>query len=73
MNTIQKANISLFIDDQNEPIGMIYFNKNRERVIYMIDKADEDQITGLFEGKNCTSKKLNDFYIETIGLTEEKK
>lgn len=57
MNTITKAHISIFLDDQNEPCGLIYFNKNRERVIYLVDKADEEQIVGLFEGKNCTSKK----------------
>lgn len=57
MNTITKASVSIFLDDQQEPCGLIYFNKNRERVIYIVEKADEEQIVSLFEGKNCTVKK----------------
>lgn len=60
MNTISKAHVSMFLDDKDEPCGLIYFNKNKERVIYLVAKADEEEIITLFEGKNCTSKKQGD-------------
>lgn len=46
---VEKVSVSLFISDENEPIAMVYFNKNRERVIYTITKADETEIIALFE------------------------
>ena len=37
------------ISDNGEPIAIIFFNKNRDRIIYMLQKADEEEIVGLIE------------------------
>ena len=49
--TIEKCSVPIVSDDKGEPIALVYFSKNRERVIYTLVKADEDTIVKLLEGK----------------------
>lgn len=53
---IQKQNLPVFIDENDEPRALIYFNKNRERIIYNITKAGEDELIELYECKDTTIK-----------------
>lgn len=48
----EKQSLRIFLDENGEPKAIIFFNKNRDRVIYVLSKADEDQIVDLLENKN---------------------
>lgn len=52
MNTSQKQSVTVFLDASNEPVGLIYFSKDRERIIYSMQKADEEEIVNMFESKD---------------------
>ncbi len=52
MKTIEKASIPLFLNDTNEPAGLIYYNKNKERVIYIVHKTSEEEIINLFNNND---------------------
>ena len=47
MQQVQKQAIPVVINSNNEPIAIIYFNRNRERIIYLLEKAGEDEIISL--------------------------
>lgn len=53
---IEKQSIPVFLDEDGEPTAIIFYTKNRERVIFLVKKADEDEIIALFEGKNTKVK-----------------
>lgn len=49
MHTIEKQALPVIIDHATgEPVALIFFNKNRERVIYNLVKSDEDGIIEIF-------------------------
>lgn len=58
MRKIQKQCIPIFLDDDEEPVAFIYFTKHRERVIFVVKKADEDEIISLFEQENTKIKSV---------------
>ncbi len=47
--TIQKQNIPIILNEEGDAIAIIFFSKNRDRIINLVTKADEDQIIALFE------------------------
>lgn len=48
MNTVEKQAIPVIIDSKtNEPIAIIFYTQNRERIIYTLTKADEEDIMKL--------------------------
>lgn len=49
--TVQKQAVPVVIDSNNEPVAIVYFTQSRERVIYMLQKADEEEIVQLLAGK----------------------
>lgn len=51
MQTVQKQVTPVVIDGNNEPVAIVYFTQTRERVIYMLQKADENDIISLLEHK----------------------
>jgi phosphoribosylformylglycinamidine (FGAM) synthase-like enzyme len=53
---IQKSSIPVIYDENGKALAIILFNENRDRVIYMIEKADEDEIIALFERQNLKIK-----------------
>lgn len=54
--TIEKQAIPVLLDTKTgEPTAVIFFNQSRERIIYMLHKADEDELVSLF----VTESKLN--------------
>ena len=52
---VTKTVLPVFVDEHDEPIGIIYNNKHRNREIFMLTKASEDDIIELLE---CKEKKL---------------
>lgn len=49
MYTIEKQGLTVFIDnDTKEPVAVIYFSQSRERIIYTLTKATEEDIIELF-------------------------
>lgn len=53
--TTEKQGLPVIKDKDNNPIAIIYFNNNRDRIIYMVRKADEDEIVDLFTNKSQNS------------------
>ena len=52
MQTVEKQAIPIVIDENNNPIAVVYFNKGRDRIIYMLKKANEDEIVALLTPTN---------------------
>lgn len=50
--TVEKQAIPVIKDKDNEPVAIIYFSPNRERIIYVLRKADEDEIVTLLSIQN---------------------
>jgi len=48
-NAIEKQALPIILDEQGEPIALLFFNKSRDRIIYTLKKADEDEIIELFQ------------------------
>lgn len=44
---VQKVCVPVVLDEKGNPIAIVFLNSNRDRVIYMCEKADEDQIVEL--------------------------
>lgn len=42
------------IMEGNEPVAIVFHNKNRDRVIYTVSKAGEDEIINLFESNETS-------------------
>ena len=53
---IQKSSVPFIYDETGKALAIILFNENRDRVIYMIEKADEDEIIALFERQSLKIK-----------------
>jgi hypothetical protein len=51
MKKVEKQSIPVVIENE-EPIAIVFYNKNRDRIIYMLEKAGEDDIIDLLETKN---------------------
>ncbi len=49
---IEKQCVPVFIGENNEPKAIIFYNINRERIIYKVTKADEEELIELYESKN---------------------
>jgi hypothetical protein len=47
MPTVEKQALPVIIDEKGEPIAVIIFSPSRERLIYMLHKADEEEIISL--------------------------
>ena len=47
--TIERQNIPIIKNEEGDAIAIIFFNKNRDRIINLVTKADEDQIINLFQ------------------------
>jgi len=47
MQTVQKQALPVVINDQGDPIALVYFSQQRERIVYILQKADEEQIISL--------------------------
>lgn len=47
MQTVSKQALPVVLNEQGDPIAVIYFSKERERIIYILQKADEDEIIAL--------------------------
>ena len=56
-STIERQALPVLMDAKGEPIAIIFFNKNRERIIYTLTKADEDAIIELFQKQTADSGK----------------
>jgi hypothetical protein len=46
---VTKSSLPLVLDEKGEPIAVVVFNENRDRVIYLLEKAGEDDIIKLLE------------------------
>lgn len=51
----EKQSIPIFIDEEGEPKAFIFYNKNRDRIIYTVTKAGEDELIEILE---CKEKKV---------------
>lgn len=49
---VEKQCIPVVLDEQGEPIAIIFYNKHRDRVIFTTKSADEDEIIDLIECKD---------------------
>lgn len=70
MGTVEKIALTVFMGEDNEPRGFLYFNKNRDRIVYTVAKADEEDIIELLNCKEVKIKKVEEKKPE---LPEEKK
>jgi hypothetical protein len=50
MKKVEKQAVPVVVEN-DEPVAIVYYNKNRERIIYILTKADEDEIINLIEDK----------------------
>jgi len=52
MTKIQKMAIPVFLDEKGDPIGFINRSNSGDRVIYICEKASEEQIIDLLSKKD---------------------
>lgn len=53
--TIEKQGLPVIIDHQTgQPLAIIFFSKDRERIIYILSKATEEDIIELLKGTPAT-------------------
>jgi len=46
---LEKQSLPVLLDKKTgNPIAIIFFNQNRDRIIYTLSKADEEEIVALF-------------------------
>lgn len=45
--TTEKQGLPVIMDNNGNPIAVIFFNQSRDRIIYMLNKASEDDIMSL--------------------------
>lgn len=67
-NVIEKQLVPIFHDSSGKPIAILLF-LNRQRIIYKIEPADEDEIMALYEQTNPTlneNKKRTDSHTQRI-------
>jgi len=57
--TVIKQGIPVIFNDKGEPVAVIFFSQNRDRIIYMIEKADEEEIISLINTKNDITTTTN--------------
>ena len=48
---VEKQSVPVVITD-DEPVAMIFYNKHRDRVIYMLERASEEDLIDLIQDKN---------------------
>lgn len=53
---IEKQSVPVFLNEDNEPIAVIFTLHNRDKVIFLTKKADEEEIIGLYECKEVKLK-----------------
>lgn len=51
MNEVTKQCLPVVCNDKGEPIAVVYLNIHRDRVIYMLKSASEDEICALLGAK----------------------
>lgn len=44
---VQKMSLPVVFDEKGNPKAIVFLNGNRDRVIYVCEKADEDEIVEL--------------------------
>lgn len=47
----EKQSLTVFLDEEENPRAILFYNKNRDRILYTTVKADEEQIVELLENK----------------------
>lgn len=57
---IEKLNLPVFLNEDGEPIAIIYFTENRERVLFMVNRASEDEIIAVYEAKDSKIRTYKD-------------
>jgi hypothetical protein len=60
MTTIQKQSIPVIMDEDGNPVAIVFYNKNRDRIVYVVEKAGEDELIellGKHEQKNNDDKR----------------
>ena len=48
---VDRQSVPIVIDD-GEPVAIVYLNRNRDRVIYSLEKANEDRIVELLSNNS---------------------
>lgn len=51
MPQIQKQAIPVFLDEDGNPVGFIFFKPNHGRIIFRCAEASEEEIIELYENK----------------------
>ncbi len=47
MQTVQKQALPVVISDKGEPVALIYFTQSRDRIIYTMQPATEEELITL--------------------------
>jgi hypothetical protein len=50
MKKVEKMALPVVVEN-DEPKAVIFYNKNRDRIIYILEKAGEDELIELLENK----------------------
>jgi hypothetical protein len=48
MNKVEKMALPVVVEN-DEPVAIVFYNKNRDRIIYILEKAGEDDLISLLE------------------------
>ncbi len=56
MNREVEKQIIPVVTENDNPVAIVFFNKNRDRIIYMLKKASEDDIINLISKSNKLKK-----------------
>ena len=59
MIKVEKQSIPIFFNNEGEPIAALVNNK-RQRIIYTLREADEDEIVNLIEKQSTLKQQLSD-------------
>ena len=57
MREVQKMALPVVVDEKGELVALIFYNKNRDRIIYTVQRASEDEIIELLESNNKSNGK----------------
>ena len=53
---VETQKLPVYFDDNGEPIAILFYKANRDRVLYVVKPADEEEHIALFERKNTKVK-----------------
>jgi hypothetical protein len=60
MTTIQKQSIPVVMDEKGDPVAIVFYNTNRDRIVYVVEKAGEDDLIELLGNKKHEQKNNDD-------------